>query len=67
MFKENKDDLARKIIIYIFFIDLFITFASAITMLVLGNNQELAYIKNILTPIFIIGFKQKAMKRKVHL
>jgi hypothetical protein len=55
MFKENKDDLARKIIIYVFFIDLFLTFVFAITMLALGNNQELAYLKNIIRPILIIG------------
>lgn len=54
MFKENKDYLARKIIIYIFSIDLFIIFASAIMMLV-NNYQKSAYLENVSEPILIIG------------
>lgn len=54
MFTENKDYLTRKIIIYIFFTDIFIAFVSAIMMLALVDNQELAYLKNIINTIFII-------------
>lgn len=55
MFKENKDYLTRKILVYIFFLDLFITFAIAISLLIISNNQELANIVSILKLILILG------------
>lgn len=54
MFSENNDFLARKTLNYIFFVDLIITFVSALLMIIFDNAQS-ASLEGVLKPIFAIG------------